>query len=158
MKNKKTDLAGKIFAGVVIGGSILGTTAFLLSAPYKAEYQVEAIEPIAETRPIEMEAEVVAPEPKKPELAIAHEEQGVDFVEVANQAMTDGDLKASFTALRKSLHGGAPTVETLLRIGRIGREIGELELAETALREAEKLDANIADVHVELARIYLRRD
>ena len=34
MKNKKTDLAGKIFAGVVIGGSILGTTAFLLSAPY----------------------------------------------------------------------------------------------------------------------------
>jgi tetratricopeptide (TPR) repeat protein len=155
MKNKKTDLAGKIFAGVVIGGSILGTTAFLLSAPYQADYQVESIQPVEE---IEMTAEVIAPEPKKPVLAIVHEEQGVDFVELANQAMNDGDLKGSFTALRKSLHGGVPTVETLLRIGRIGREIGELELAEMALREAENLDANLAEVHVELARIYLRRD
>src|SRR5687767_12372825 len=137
MNKKKTDLAGKIFAGVVIGGSILGTTAFLLSAPYKGEY---ISEPIVETKPVEMEPEVVTPVQKKPELAIAHDEQGVDLVEVANQAMTDGDVKAAFTALRKSLHGSQPTVDTLLRIGRIGREIRELELAEMALLEAEKLD------------------
>ena len=172
--NKKNDIAGKIFAGVVIGGSILGTTAFLLSAPYKAEYQAEPVI-TAEIKPVEMEAEVVVPvEPKKIEVAIAHEEQG-DMVEVANQALAEGDMKTAFTALRKSLHNSQPTdltgcegpastgcresrVDTLMRIGRIGRDINEVEVAEAALLQANQLDAGVADVHVELARIYLSKD
>ncbi len=156
---KKNDRIGKIFAGVVVGGGILGATAFLLSAPYRAEYQVQ---------PIEMEAEVVtpeaqpvvvpAPEPKKPELALEPEEQGIDYVEAANQALAEGDLENAFVSLRRSLYGTTPTVDTLLRIGRVGREINELELAEMALLQASKLDPRVADVQVELARIYLRRD
>lgn len=155
MLNKKKDLTGKIFAGVVIGGSILGTTAFLLSAPYKADYRAEPIV-TAETKPVEMETEVVV-EKKKIEVAIAHEEQG-DMVEVANQSLAEGDLRAAFTALRKSLHNSQPTVDTLLRIGRIGREIRELEVAEAALHQANQLDRGVADVHAELARIYLSKD
>lgn len=169
-RKKKNHLLGKVFAGFVIGGSILGTAAILLSGPYKNEYPAEPlpieenVEAKVEAPVLQMEPEVVAaeelaePEPKKPSLAIEHQDAETDFVVRAGEELADGDLKAAFTSLRKSLYGVEPTVDVLLRIGRIGREIGELSLAEQALKEAAALDQTDAVVKVELARIYMKMD
>lgn len=164
-RKKRNHLLGKVFAGVVIGGSVLGTATILLSGPYKNEYRAEPLPVRAEPAPkveapvVEMEPEVVdleKVEEKAPALAIPHEDAETDFVAQAGRELADGDLKAAFSSLRKSLHETEPTIDVLLRIGRVGREIGELSLAEQALREAERIDQTDAVVKVELARVYMK--
>jgi tetratricopeptide (TPR) repeat protein len=160
MNQKKQDTATRIFAGVVIGGSILGTAAILLSAPYQAEYRSEPIQAAPVTQalqaaPVEMEPEVVVDaEPEEIELSLPHMDP-TNFTQQASDELAAGDFKAALVSLRKSIHGREPAAGELLEIGRVAREIGEKAIAEQALLDAERKAPKNVTIKVELARLYL---
>lgn len=116
-----------------------------------AEIQVHRVE--AEPAPVALEpTEIEVP---RPQVALEHDDAETDFLAEADFAMNGGDLNSAFEALRKHLFRNDPTATVLLRLGRIGREIGELVIAEEALQDAGQLEPTNAEIHVELARLHL---
>ncbi len=78
-----------------------------------------------------------------------------DYESVALKDLDRGDVESAFTNLRKHLYRHEPTAEVLLQIGRLGRQLKELAVAEQALLDAGALDPSDAEIPVELGRIYL---
>ena len=104
-------------------------------------------------------AVVAAPKPEKKappvEIAIAHEDEGVDYGAKSRDLMDNGDLKGALVAIRKHLHTEKPTADTLLITGRLARQTKQLTLAEAALEKGLTEDATRGDLAVELARVHM---
>jgi tetratricopeptide (TPR) repeat protein len=178
-RTKKQQRTTKILTGLILGGSIIGVTALVLSAPDASErvatasveapvveeiawrQDFEAPAPILEAEPeptAEAAIDEVLPEPEPaPAVAIMHEVEGFDFEKQANEMMVDGDLRGAFTALRKHLFKNDPTPDVLLHVGQLGRQLDEFAVAEQALMDAAALDTTRGDVQTELARVRLER-
>ena len=128
--------------------------------PPSVEGRVELCAVFQIDRPEETAPETVTVEPTeveaaRPRIALEHEDEETDFLAEADFAMNQGDLKPAFDALRRHLYKNDPTATVLVRLGRIGRELGELVIAEEALHDAGQLEPENAEVHVELARLYM---
>jgi Tfp pilus assembly protein PilF len=166
----------RIISGLIVGGSFVGATVILLSGPFHQTYQTEAIAaaPVQPTwaqkfpkvePKIEAKAEKIDPivelehqeevQAERPVVAIANDEKDLDHQAEARRMMEEGDLRGAYGELRKHLYLEAPTRDVLIQVGRIGRELGELALAEQALLDAVALDPTGADIQTELARTLL---
>lgn len=174
----------QIVSGLFLAGGFIGATVILLGGPFTQEYQSERIaeaaprpawaqqfptppathasaqpdagnnsapnpQPIVE---VAHEEEVAA---TRPVVALENEEREIDQLAEARRFMDEGDLRNAYTALRKHLYLQPPTREVLLQVGQLGRELGELALAEQALLDAVALDPTGADLQTELARVLL---
>jgi tetratricopeptide (TPR) repeat protein len=98
-----------------------------------------------------------ATEVDAPVLALAPDEgeAEADFEARAEDALVRGEIRDAFDALRKHLHQHPPKSETLLEVARLGRDLGEYEVAGLALDEAAKLAPRDVEVPVERTRLEL---
>jgi tetratricopeptide (TPR) repeat protein len=91
-------------------------------------------------------------------LALAPDDPSVDQLHAAERHATEGRLDLALLALRRHLHGHPATPAVLLRIGRLGREVGAYDLAREALEAAIDRDPLGVDLYRELARLHLATD
>lgn len=89
-----------------------------------------------------------------PELGLAHDTPHVDYLDQALRKIDRDDLVGAFVALRRHLHDRPATVGVLLELASIGRRLGEVDIARTALLRAEEIEASSV-VAIELARLHL---
>jgi tetratricopeptide (TPR) repeat protein len=164
----------KLAAGAVLGASLAGVGGlFLLTgspsdqpstptrdvavAPSPASVEEEPIEVTVTHEPvmelaIEEAAEVEA---ARPVVALPHSEPDKDFLASSATLLAEGDAQGAFAELRHHVFTNPPTPEVLLQIGRLGRAVGQLAVAEEALTAASNLAPEDPDVLVELGRVRL---
>ncbi|MEM7677661.1 MAG: tetratricopeptide repeat protein [Myxococcota bacterium] len=110
---------------------------------------------VAAPKKIETPKPVVSPAKKEAvALAIAHTED-IDYEAQALSLVDQGEPKKALIALRKHLHTAKQTPDLLLALGRLAREVRQVELAEQALKKGIALDTTRGELAVELARVYL---
>lgn len=95
---------------------------------------------------------VVVPRPR------TEEEAQVDLRSRAETRLLEGDLTGALWDLRGHVHDHPRTPDLLVRIARLAREQGQLDLAEAACRQALTADPERVDAPLELARIALARE
>lgn len=178
-KHRFLDRSGarRIIAGLVFGGSVVVATAVLLPAKapapapaaraaqpspsYAWAQRIPEAQPAPEAEPLQVtEVEPLQAEPleidaQRPVVALETEDRETDHLAEAHRLVGEGNLRDAFTALRKQLYVKDPEAKTLLFLGRVGRELGELALAEQALLDAAGLEPTSAEVQLELARVLL---
>ena len=109
--------------------------------------------PAIEERPSTVVAEpTTAAAPVK--LGLEHQDPDVDHLDRAQRKLDDDDLVGAFVSLRKHLYDQPETAEVLLELASIGRRLGEVAVAKTALLRAEAIAPSSAAA-TELARLYL---
>lgn len=179
-KSNKKKTFEKILTGAVFGGIAITASALLWPTQAslrerihaKAPIEVSAIEvadateavtPVEVTStveavvapvPVEVEAQPVAG--IRPVVALQHADQKTDFVELALDQIDRGDLEGAFNSLRKHIYDNEPTPELLREIGVLGRQAGELAVAEQALLDAGALDPYDAGIQIEMARLHVK--
>jgi len=159
----------KLVTGAVIAGVAVASAALVWPLAQNLEVEVQppapvfapvappsiAMEEELEPEPV-VELEVEAPvDGTRPLVALPTDDRAADHAADAMRAMDDGDLASAFASLRKHLYLHDPSSEILLHVGILGRQLGELAVAEQALLDAGALDPRSPAVQVELARLYL---
>ncbi len=131
-----------------------------LARPESAAQNAEApsVEPTTEPE-AEAEAEAKVDQRAEPAVRIALDDGApeIDHLAAAEDALLDGDPAEALAALRRHLHHASPSVDVLLRVGRLAREQGNAELSAAALAEARGLDPEEPEVALQLARTELVR-
>ena len=91
----------------------------------------------------------------RPVVALAHDDLETDYAALGAGLLDAGEMEAGFIALRKHLFTAEPTARRLLRIARVGRQIGDYAVAEQALLDAAAIDPSASSVSVEQARLHI---
>jgi tetratricopeptide (TPR) repeat protein len=97
-------------------------------------------------------------EPPVDMLAIAHEADGVDHVEIAQSLRRDGDLEGALTEARKAIAENANDEDALDLVGRLAMRTGDDDLAEEAFARLGAIESEDATPLIQEARVLLKAD
>ncbi len=174
----------RIATGLILGGSILGASAIVLSVPDEpAQAALPVTTPVAAERisaqpswsqtfevvpspsdnaqvklgdpKIELELPIHAEQGPATSIAFEHSEPDTDFEGRAKAHIDRGELSEALADMRRHIYESEATQDELFVIGILARKTKDLELSETALLQAAVLKPERSEIHTELARLYL---